>query len=262
MNNLRGVYIIWYRDLLRFWHDKLRMVSSITFPLLFLFVFGSGLGFRMGSLAPGIDFAQFMFPGIISMTVMMSSFMAGMSVVWDREFGFLKEVLVAPISRASVAVGKTSGSATVAMLQGIIILLFAPLIGVSLSLGTVLALLPLMLLLSASISSLGILLATRIRSMEAFQAVMQMLMFPMIFLSGVFFPLQGLPAWMEVLVKLNPATYGVAPIRQVMLGTSADSPFAINVLGHTMSLWDNIAVMVAFGAAMLLLAVWSFRNQE
>jgi len=262
MNNLRGVYTIWYRDLLRFWHDKMRMVSSITLPLLFLFVFGSGLGFRMGLLAPGVDFAQFMFPGIISMTVMMSSFMAGMSVVWDREFGFLKEVLVAPISRASVAVGKTLGSTTVAMLQGIIILLFAPLIGISLSLGTVLALLPLMLLLSASISSLGILLATRIRSMEAFQAVMQMLMFPMVFLSGVFFPLQGLPAWMDILVKLNPATYGVAPIRQVMLGTSADSPFAINLLGRTMSLWDNIAVLAAFGAAVLLLAVWSFRNQE
>jgi len=262
MNNLRGIYTIWYRDLLRFWHDKMRLVGSVTFPLLFLFVFGSGLSFRMGFLAPGINFAQFMFPGIIGMTVLMSSFMAGMSVVWDREFGFLKEVLVAPISRASVAVGKTLGSATVALLQGIIILLFAPLIGVSLSLGTVLALLPLMLLLSAAMSSLGILLATRIRSMEAFQAVMQMLMFPMVFLSGVFFPLQGLPAWMNILVKLNPATYGVAPIRQVMLGTATDSPFAINLLGHTMSLWDNIAVLAAFGTVMILLAVWSFRNQE
>jgi ABC-2 type transport system permease protein len=238
------------------------MVSSITFPLLFLFVFGSGLNLRMGFLAPGVDFTQFMFPGIIAMTVMMSSFMAGMSVVWDREFGFLKEVLVAPISRASVAVGKTLGSVTVAILQGAIILLFAPLIGVSISLKTVLALLPLMILLSASISSLGILMATRIRSMEAFQAVMQMLMFPMVFLSGVFFPLQDLPTWMNVLVKLNPATYGVTPIRQVMLGISADSPFAIELFGYTMSLWNNIAVLAVFGIIMLLLAVWSFRNQE
>ena len=217
MNNLRGVYTIWYRDILRFWHDKMRMIGSMTFPLLFLFVFGSGLSARMGSLGPGIDFAQFMFPGIIGMTVLMSSFMAGVSVVWDREFGFLKEVLVAPISRASVAVGKTLGAATVALLQGIIMLLFAPLIGVSLSVWTVLALLPLMLLLSASMGSLGILLATRIRSMEAFQAVMQMLLFPMVFLSGVFFPVQNLPAWMNFLVKINPATYGISPIRQVML---------------------------------------------
>ena len=262
MNNLRGVYTIWYRDILRFWHDKMRIISSIALPLLFLIVFGSGLSSRMGLLGPGIDFAQFIFPGIIGMTVLMSSFMAGVSLVWDREFGFLKEVLVAPISRISVAVGKALGAATVAMLQGIIILLFAPLIGVSLSVWTVLALLPLMFLLAASMGSLGILLATRIRSMEAFQAVMQMVMFPMIFLSGVFFPMDGLPVWMSVLVKINPATYGIAPIRQVVLGTSPGSSFDINVLGHTMSLWDNIAVLAIFGAAMILLAMWSFSHQE
>ncbi len=262
MRNLRGVYTIWYRDVLRFWHDKMRMVGSMMFPLLFLFVFGSGLGARMGFLGPGIDFAQFMFPGIIGMTVFMSSFMAGVSVVWDREFGFLKEVLVAPIGRASVVIGKTLGASTVALLQGIIILLFAPLIGVSFSASTIIKLLPLMLLLSASMGSLGILLATRIRSMEAFQAVMQMLMFPMVFLSGVFFPPQGLPAWMNVLVKINPATYGVAPIRQVVLGTSSDSSFAINLLGHTMTVWDNVIVMAFFGASMILLAMWSFGNQE
>jgi len=216
----------------------------------------------MGFLGPGIDFTQFMFPGIIGMTVLMSSFMAGVSVVWDREFGFLKEVLVAPISRASVAVGKTLGAATVALLQGMLILLFAPLIGVSLSAWTLLALLPLMFLLAASIGSLGILLATRIRSMEAFQGVMQMVMFPMVFLSGVFFPLQGLPAWMNILVKINPATYGIAPIRQVILGTTPGAPFGINLLGHTMSLWDNVAVLAAFGIIMILLAMWSFGSQE
>ena len=262
MNHLRGVYTIWYRDILRFWHDKMRMIGSITFPLLFLFVFGSGLSARMGVLGPGIDFTQFIFPGIIGMTVLMSSFMAGISVVWDREFGFLKEVLVAPISRASVAVGKTLGAATVALLQGMLILLFAPLIGISLSAWTVLALVPLMLLLAVSLGSLGILLATRIRSMEAFQAVMQMLMFPMVFLSGAFFPLEGLPAWMNIVVKLNPATYGIAPIRQVILGVTPDSPFSISVLGHTMSLWDNVAVMAVFGIAMTLLAMWSFGSQE
>jgi len=262
MNNLRGVYTIWYRDLLRFWHDKMRVIGSITFPLLFLFVFGSGLSVRMGFLVPGVDFAQFMFPGIIGMTVLMSSFAAGISVVWDRELGFLKEVLVAPISRASVAMGKTLGAATVALLQGTIILLFAPLIGVSPSIWTALALLPLMFLLAASMGSLGILLAARIRSMEAFTAVTQLLMFPMVFLSGAFFPLQDLPVWMNILVKINPATYGIAPIRQVMLGTPPDSPFGINLLGHTMSLWDNIAVLAVFGVAMTILAMWSFGSQE
>ena len=118
MSFLRGIYTIWYRDILRFWHDKMRMVGAISLPLLFLFIFGSGLSKSIGLLGPGVDFTQFMFPGIIGMTVLMNSFMGGTSVVWDREFGFLKEVLVAPINRASVAAGKTLGSATIALIQG------------------------------------------------------------------------------------------------------------------------------------------------
>ena len=238
------------------------MVGSISLPLLFLFVFGSGLSARMGFFGDGIDFTQFMFPGVIGMTVLMSSFMAGVSVVWDREFGFLKEVLVAPISRASVTIGKALGAATIALLQGVIVLLFAPLIGISLSGWTVLALLPLMFLMAASLGSFGVLLATRIRSMEAFQAVMQMLLFPMMFLSGVFFPPEGLPSWMNILVKINPATYGITSIRQLILGASPDSPFTLNLFGHTMSIWDNIIVLAGFGVVMILLAMRSFGSQE
>lgn len=262
MNHLRGVYTIWYRDILRFWRDKMRLFGSVSFPLLFLFVFGSGLSSRMGDLGPGVDFTQFIFPGIIGMTVLMSSFMAGISVAWDREFGFLKEVLVAPISRAAVAIGKTLGSATVALFQGLIILIFAPLVGADLTVWTVLALIPLMFLLAASLGALGILLATRIRSMEAFQAVTQMLMFPMIFLSGAFFPLQGLPGWMSVLVKINPATYGITPIRQIMLGATSDSIYSISLFGHTLSVWENILILAAFGTVTILLAMLSFGNQE
>jgi ABC-2 type transport system permease protein len=262
MNNLRGIYTIWYRDILRFWHDRMRMVGSIIFPLLFLFIFGSGLRGSMGFGDSGIDYTQFIFPGIIGMTVLMNSFMSGVSVVWDREFGFLKEVLVAPISRTSVAIGKTLGSTTIAMLQGTLIILFAPIVGVSFTASTLLAIMPLMLLLAVSMSSMGILLATRIKSMQAFQVIMQMLMFPMIFLSGVFFPVEGLPTWMNVLVKINPATYGIAPIRQVMLGTAADSPLGITVLGHTMSVWDNVAVVAAFGIVMTALSIWSFNHQD
>jgi ABC-2 type transport system permease protein len=216
----------------------------------------------MAMFGSGVNFAQFMFPGIIGMTVLMSSFMAGVSVVWDREFGFLKEVLVAPISRASVAGGKTLGAATIALIQGAVILLFAPLVGVSLSPGTVFMLLPLMFLLAAAMGSFGVLLATRIRTIEAFQAVMQMLTFPMVFLSGVFFPLQGVPTWMSVLTKINPATYGIATIRQIVLGVPPDSPFGINLLGHTMSLWNNVALLAVFGTTMTLLAMQSFGSQD
>lgn len=239
----------------------MRMVSAITFPLLFLFVFGSGLSSRMGLLGPGVDFTQFMFPGIIGMTVLMTSFMSGMSVVWDREFGFLKEVLVAPISRASVTIGKTLGAATIALLQGMVILILSPVIGISLSWLMVLELLPLMFLLAISLGSFGVLLATRIKSMEAFMATTQMLMFPMVFLSGVFFPPEGLPTWLSVLVKINPATYGIASIRQVMLGASQPTT-VITLFGYTLSLWHEIAILVAFGAIAFLLAMWSFSNQN
>ena len=259
MNNLRGVYIIWYRDMLRFWHDKMRLIGAIVLPLLFLFVFGSGLSNRMGILGPGVNFAQFIFPGIIGMTVLITSFMSGVSVVWDREFGFLKEVLVAPISRASVAVGKTLGAATIAIIQGAIILLFAPLIGVSLSPGTIALLLPSMFLLAIAMGSFGVLLATRIRTIEAFQAIMPMLTFPMIFLSGVFSPVEEGPLWMSIVAKINPATYGIAIIRQVALGVTT---FELNLFGHTMSLWNNTGILAAFGLVMVLLAMRSFGSQE
>ena len=213
-------------------------------------------------LGPGVNFSQFLFPGIIGMTVLMTSFMSGVSVVWDREFGFLKEVLVAPISRASVAAGKTLGAATIALIQGTLILCFAPLIGVSLSPLAVLQLLPLMFLLAFAMGSFGILLATRIRTMEAFQAIMPMLTFPMVFLSGVFFSVEAGPAWLNVISKINPATYGVTIIREVTLGGGSGNTFELNLFGHTMSLWDNVGVLAAFGSVMILLAMRSFGSQE
>ncbi len=260
MNHLRGMHTIWYRDILRFWADRMRMVSAIVFPLFFLFIFGSGLGSRLGMLGPGVNFSQFMFPGVIGMTVFMGSFMGGVSVVWDREFGFLKEVLVAPVSRTAVALGKTLGTATIAIIQGVLTLIFAPLIGVSLSALTVLALLPLMFLLAITMGSFGVLLATRIKSMQAFQVRVQMLRFPMICLPGVFFPVEGLPAWMNFLVKINPATYGIAPIREVMLG-EAGQAFNISLFGHVLSLSDNVAIVTGFAVVMIILAVLSFRHQ-
>ncbi len=261
-NNLLGIYTIWYRDVLRFWYDKARMLSAILFPVMFLVIFGSGLQGSIGIMASGVNFTQFMFPGIMGMSVLMGSFMSGVSIVWDREFGFLKEVLVAPISRVSVALGRTLGAATIATIQGIIILVLAPILKIPLTVGAVFALIPLMFLLAASMGSMGILLASRVKSTEAFQAIMQMLMFPMIFLSGVFFPMQNLPAWMSFIVKINPASYGVAAIRQVVLGAMPDSPFNIYLFGHLMTIWENIAVLAAFGLIMVLLAMLSFGRQE
>ena len=262
MNNLRGIYTIWYRDLLRFWRDKTRMITSLAFPLLFLTVFGVGLSGSMGLLAPGIDFSKFMFPGIIGMTVLMTSFMSGVSVVWDREFGFLREVLVAPISRVAVAAGKTLGGATIALIQGIIILLFAPLFGIAFPLEILPKLIPVMFLVACALSAMGIFLASWIKSMEAHQAVMQLLIFPMVFLSGIFFPVNNLPQWMSILVKINPATYGIDPIRQLVLGAEPAASLGITVFGHTMSIGEDLIIVAAFGAVMVFLAMWSFGTQE
>jgi len=262
VNNLRGIYTIWYRDLLRFRRDKMRLVMSLAFPLLFLVVFGSGLGGSMGMLAPGVDFSKFIFPGIIGMTVLLTSFMSGVSVVWDREFGFLKEVLVAPVSRVAVAAGKTLGGATIALIQGTLILIFAPIFGITFPWKVLPQLLPVMFLVACALSAMGILLASRIKSMEAHQAVMQLLVFPMVFLSGVFFPVNNLPAWMNVLVKINPATYGIDPIRRLVLGAESASSLGVTVFGHTMSIAEDLMIVAAFGVVMVVLAMWSFGSQE
>ena len=262
MKNLRAIYIIWYRDILRFWRDRMRMIGAFAFPLLFLAVFGAGLSSSLGMLAPGVDYVQFMFPGIIGMIVLMTSLMSGLSIVWVREFGFLREVLVAPISRGAVAIGKILGGATIAMIQGTILLVLAPLIGVSLSALTVFELLGIMLLLAISLAALGILIASRLRSMEAFQGIMQLLVFPMIFLSGAFFPLTGLPSWLSALVKVNIATHGIDPLRQALLGPSDVSTLGITLFGHTMSITDDLLVVAAFGLVMVGLAMWSFGRQE
>ena len=262
LNALRGVYTIWYRELLRFWRNKMRMLTSIAMPLLFLFVFGSGLRDSMGNLGGGVDFIQFMFPGIIGMSVLMSAFMGGISIVWDREFGFLKEVLVAPVNRGAVAFGKTLGTATVALLQGCILLFLTPVVGIKTDFVTIISMIPLMFLMAVSLGSLGVVIATRIKSMEAFQGVMQLLMFPMIFLSGAFFPLNNVPTWMGVLVKLNPATYGIFPLRWVLLGPEAQQAYGITLFGHSLTLWEDVALLTAFTALMIVLGMWSFSHQE
>ncbi len=276
MANLRGIYIMWYRDILRLWRDKTRIVGSLMFPLLFM-AMGSGLSGSLGALAPGGDFSRFMYPGILGVAVLMTALMSGVGIVWDRQFGFLKEVLVAPISRTSVALGKTLGGATIALLQGSLVFLFAPLLGVTLTPLLVIQLVVLMFIMAASIASLGIFIASRMRSMEAFQMVMQLLLMPMIFLSGTFFPVgEGMPGWLGVLVKINPVTYAVDSLRQLLLGAqtivaAAPSPFppglapastGLALFGHTMSVADDLIIVIGFGAVMTVLAVRSFSKQE
>ena len=261
--NLRGVYIIWYRDVLRFTRDRARLIVSLSQPLLYLLIFGTGLGSALGGGRSfgGLHYQQFIFPGVIGMSVLFTSMFGAMSIVWDREFGFLKEVLVAPISRASVAVGKTLGSATQALIQGMILLVLAPLVGVQLTLESVLELIPMIFLLALALSALGVALGARMRSLQGFQVVMNFLMMPMFFLAGALFPLRGLPAWMTVLTRLDPAAYGVDPLRRAVLGPAGDR-LALTLFGQTLAVWTEEALLFGFGVLMLAFAVRSFQRRD
>jgi ABC-2 type transport system permease protein len=255
----RSIWVIAYRELVRFVQDRPRMISSFSMPIIFLLIFGAGFGRLIGQMMPGVDYIQFMYPGILALTVLMTSVMSGVSIVWDREFGFLKEVLVSPLSRSGVLAGKAVGAATIAIIQGAIMLVLAPIVNVPINLGTVLALLPLLLILSLSLSGLGLLIGARMRSQQGFQIVMQLVIFPMMFLSGIFFPVSGVATWLAVLSKLNPVTYGIDAIRQVFLGTEVAG---VTVFGHTMGIVDSAIVVAMVGAVLLTTALWVFNRQE
>jgi ABC-2 type transport system permease protein len=271
--SVRAIYIIWYRDILRYWRDRWRLVASLAQPLLFLVVFGSGLSSALGrgtlfGSATGFTYIQFMYPGIIGMAILFTAIFGAMSIVWDREFGFLKEVLVAPIDRSAVAIGKALGSTTQAMIQGLILLVLAPFVGVKLSPLTVLELIPLAAILAFGLSSFGVALASMMKSLQGFQVVMNFLMMPMFFLSGALFPLtSSLPGWMTWLTHLDPASYGIDPLRRVVLSDSGRpsrvvEQFALTINGQVLPIPLEAGIVLAFGAVMLGIAVMMFQRRD
>jgi ABC-2 type transport system permease protein len=258
----RGTWVVGYRELLRFVNERSRMVGSFAQPLIFLVIFGAGFGNLIGSVAPGVDFIQFMYPGIIAMGVLTTSLFAGVSVVWDREFGFLRELLVAPLGRTGIVLGKAAGAAVVALLQVALMLLIAPIVGVDLDIGIILLLIPIVFILSIALSGLGLLVASYMRSQQGFQLLIQLLIFPLIFLAGVFFPINQAPEWLQVISKFNPLTYGVDAIRQVFLGSDAGPRVGVTVLGHVMTLGEEVLIIGAFAIVLITAAAWSFNRQE
>ncbi|HXZ68148.1 MAG TPA: ABC transporter permease [Alphaproteobacteria bacterium] len=265
---VRGFIVVANRELTRLLHDRARMISSLAQPLMFFVIFGAGFN-RMissASLAPGVGFIQFLFPGIVAQTVFMTSIFSGLSVVWDREFGFLRELLVAPISRLGIVFGKVVGSSILAMIQATIIMLLAPLLHVKVTLGMLLLLYPLLVLVSITMSCFGILLASRVRSQQAFQMIMQLVIFPMIFLAGIFFPLTNVPGWLAAISKFNPLTYGVDAIRHVFLDVAtAGAAYGyggVELFGHPAGLFNEAIIMAISGLVMLLLALQAFTKQE
>jgi ABC-2 type transport system permease protein len=261
MRNLRGIYTIWYRDVLRFVRDRPRILVALAQPLLYLFVFGTGLAPAMAAATSGaVDYRQFMFPGILALAVLFTAIFSAISVGWDREFGFLKEVMVAPVARTAVALGKVAGGATIAMMQGLIVLLLAPFIGVRLDVATVLEIVGVMLLLACVATAFGIMISARQKSMEGFQMIMNFLLLPMFFLSGAFFPLRGVPRWLAWLARIDPVTYGVDALRGAALRNSV-APDILAELTLYPVLTD-VMVMAGLAVVFLIPAVWLFAKQD
>jgi ABC-2 type transport system permease protein len=218
-----GIYIIWLRDFKRFWRDKIRRFTSFIQPLIYLLLLGTGLqaAFTVFGAGAKVKYVTFMFPGILAMTVLFTSVFSAISILWDREFGFLKEVLVSPVPRSSVAVGKVLGGATTACLQGAILMVlafFPYFLGFSWdTLIKMVALIPILIILSFGLTAVGVAIAANLKSFEAFPLLMNLLLLPLFFLSGAMFPLQGLPGWMDFLTKINPLSYAVDMLRGISL---------------------------------------------
>jgi ABC-2 type transport system permease protein len=260
MKFVQAIFTIWQREIIRYLRDKTRIISTFIQPLMFLAIFGVGLRQTIAKGSFGVDFVQFMYPGIIAMNVMGVAFFSTISTVWDREFGFLKEILVAPVSRTSISLGKTLGATTIASIQALILLILAPFIGINIKLITILKLFIFMILLAFSISGIGLLIASLMKTTESFGLIMQLLVFPMFFLSGAFFPLTSVPFWMLILSNINPLTHGVDAFRKIILGSQVSSEVAKNIFLYP--IYINVLFLVVFSLLAITLAVYVFNKKS
>jgi ABC-2 type transport system permease protein len=268
-SELRAIRIVWRRELIRFKADKLRMATSLVQPLLFLFVMGSGLQQLSSAGTHGVDLKTFIYPGILCISVMFTAMFSAASIVWDREFGFLREMMVAPIRRSSIVIGKCLGGATVAGFQGVIVICLAGLVHVPYDPLLILGIFGLQLLLAFAITAFGVMIAVRIKQMQSFMGVMQMVVMPMFFISGALFPASGLPGWLTVLNRLDPLTYAVDPMRRMVFSHLSVSPAARTALDPGVTWWGwhvpgilEAGVILALGLVMLGIAIWEFSTTE
>lgn len=214
------IYVISARELKKFWRERSRLVSAAARPLIWLFFVGAGMS-RLVAPTGGVTYTQFMFPGILGLTILFSSIFSSISIIWDKEFGFMKEILVAPVGRGSIVVGKAVSGMLVSTLQAAIILLFFPLVGIKMGISSVIAVLLMSMLLSFCVSAFGILIASFYDSYESFSVIMNFIIMPMFFLSGAMYPVKMLPAALKYLTKINPLTYGIDALKHLMIQPNA-----------------------------------------
>jgi ABC-2 type transport system permease protein len=267
-HELRAISMVWRREMIRFGRDRARMFAMLLQPLLFLFVMGTGLS-SVVDTGGSFDFRTFLYPGVLAMSVLFTAAFSGISLVWDREFGFLREMLVAPVSTSAILVGKCLGGATAATLQSVVLLLLAGVVGVPYSL-PLFAMFMLCLFLGAlMLTSMGVLMSVRVKQIQAAMPMSQLIIMPMMFLSGALFPLANLPGWLAVATKLNPLTYAVQPMRSAVfdeLGVTAAvrnrlDP-AITWFGWDVPILVQLGVVVVVTLALLVAATALFDRTD
>lgn len=242
-----AIRMIWLRDLIRHFRDRIRLLGSVSRPILWLLIMGTGL--RPSFNVAGLPYTHFIFPGIIVMNLIFASMYSTISIIWDREFGFLKEILVAPIPRSSIVLGKTLSGSTIAFVEGLFVLAFAPVIKINLPPAHLLLLLPVMFFVAFVCTSLGIVIAARMTSFEGFGVISNFVIMPMFFLSGAMFPIDNLPLWVNIGIRLNPLTYGVDLLRRITLGIKV------------FSLSTDVLCLMGFALAMSIISVFEFNKR-
>jgi ABC-2 type transport system permease protein len=267
--DVRAVRVVMARELIRFRQDKIRIVSALVQPILFIFVLGTGLTSITANTDTDLDFRTFMFPGVLATSVLFTAVFSAMSIVWDREFGFLREMLVAPIRRGSIIVGKALGGAVVATIQGMLVMVFAGFVDIPYN--------PIMItlvtfevfLLSFTLCAMGLVIAARIQQMQTMMGIMQMVLLPLSFLSGALYPIANLPTWLHTLVLLNPVTYAVNAVRTTMFAfIDAPQPVIDRVnppitwFGWPVPMALQLALVVVIGLALLGVAIRQFQRVE
>jgi ABC-2 type transport system permease protein len=243
---MNAIYILWLRQLKRYVRSRSRIVASLGQPLLFLLALGFGFGPIFKKAGQG-NYIQFLAPGVIAMTVLFTSIFSGVELIWDRQFGFLKETLVAPVPRILIMIGRTLGGATVGVIQGLIVLIFCVFAGFRPSgIGDVPAALGFMALIAILFTALGTAVASMLDDFQGFQLVMNFLVMPIFFLSGALFPLVGLPRALSIIASIDPLSYGVDGLRSALISQA--------VFG----VWTDLAVLSVLGVALLSIGGYMF----
>jgi len=255
MIQLRPIYVICLREFIKFFREKSRLLGTLARPVLWLFVVGNGMSALIKPQA-GFSYLQFIFPGMIGMTILFSSIFSSISIVWDREFGFMKEMLVAPISRLSIVFGKAISGTFISVAQAVIILVLIPILGIHITLMQFVEVVAVSFLVSFCITSLGILIAARLTSFDGFNIIMNFLVMPMFFLSGAMYPVTSMPIVLRGLSHVNPLTYGIDAFKHVLLKSGAPP------LGPEFPLALDLFIVAAISIIMISLAALSFRRKE